>query len=348
MNLLTVPPSDSPSPAPHEADPLLAGAFGGDEGIESVRTLADAIVCGSGNRNGGRLAVALSVRGTPDPSVPPGATPSGDHLWGFADAERDAAPHILTQLRSLFAFSSGTGSRLRFFASVPVVGAGGGQVPVPLGTLFVGDGARARVLNRRQEDGLVALGQQVGALVALETHKRRLESDVIRLSALATTDGLTGLANRRTFSDRLATCVEYARETETPLSLILLDADRFKPYNDLYGHPAGDEVLRQIGRILTRVSRDSDIPARYGGEEFAVLLPETDAETAAIIADLLRGEIAAHAFAHREVTASFGVADLTLSMNSGSDLVSAADAALYRSKAGGRNRVTVAETSPPP
>jgi diguanylate cyclase (GGDEF)-like protein len=127
-----------------------------------------------------------------------------------------------------------------------------------------------------------------------------------------------------------------------PLSLVLLDVDHFKSYNDAFGHPAGDDVLRAVGALLRRGVRNCDITARYGGEEFAVLLPGAGADKAVEIADRLRGLVAGHDWPSRPVTASFGVATLDpLAPPSGPDeLVEQADRALYSSKRLGRNCVT--------
>lgn len=141
----------------------------------------------------------------------------------YSDAEADADPAFLSRLRSLFRLNT-----LRFFAAIPVV-AGREDARMHFGSLFVGDARIPCRLDSMQEDALIALGHQLGALVALERHKRRLEEEFVRLSTLATTDGSTGLANRRSFGDRLTAAVAYACQTETPLSLILLDVDRFKP-----------------------------------------------------------------------------------------------------------------------
>lgn len=328
-----MPPEASSAPEAYSAG--VAVLLDGNSEMEDVRRIAAAILR-SEITDG--ISVKLSTQSSLIHLDALKTTLANNALVTVFDAESDTEPALVPRLRSLL--RCGT---LRFFASVPVVTGRDGDA-THFGSLFIGDVHTPRRLDATQEVALVALGHQLGALVALEQHKHRLEEETVRLSALATTDGLTGLANRRSFSDRLTAAIAYARQTETPLSLILMDVDRFKAYNDMFGHPAGDEVLRQVGRILSRVARDSDIPARYGGEEFAVLLPETDGETGAIIADLFRSEIASSSFPHREVTASFGVAELSAFQTGGGDLVSAADAALYKSKANGRNQVTLSET----
>jgi len=123
------------------------------------------------------------------------------------------------------------------------------------------------------------------------------------------------------------------------LSLILMDVDRFKAFNDTFGHLAGDEVLRQVARLLGESARTTDVVARFGGEEFAILLPNTDLQGAASLAERFRVAIESAPWKRRRVTASFGVAAVTPEMADASALVSGADAALYRAKMSGRNRV---------
>lgn len=161
-----------------------------------------------------------------------------------------------------------------------------------------------------------------------------------QLKALATTDGLTGLKNHRTFKERLAEEFERATRYHLPLSLMLLDVDHFKSFNDTHGHPAGDEVLKHVAKHLTETTRSTDFVARYGGEEFVVLLPFTHQVAAMALAERTRAAIEHARWDLRAVTASFGVATLNAETNSGAMLVEFADNALYRSKETGRNRVT--------
>jgi diguanylate cyclase (GGDEF)-like protein len=167
------------------------------------------------------------------------------------------------------------------------------------------------------------------------------------LELLATTDGLTGVQNHRAFQETLMGEVARAYRYRMPLALIMVDVDHFKQYNDTFGHPAGDQVLRTVARLLREHSRTTDVVARYGGEEFAILLPSTDQEGALAQAERLRATIAAAAWPKRAVTASFGVATLGLDdyppdgdAAPGTLLIMAADGALYQSKTQGRNRVS--------
>jgi diguanylate cyclase (GGDEF)-like protein len=170
--------------------------------------------------------------------------------------------------------------------------------------------------------------------------------DLLRDYALI--DPLTELPNRRALDERLHQ--EWARLVRHGghLALIMADLDRFKKINDKFGHPAGDEALRQVARLLARGCRESDMPVRYGGEEFVVVAPETTAQAAAQLADRLRMSICSRPLrVHGKalgITASFGVAGHE-GLKAPEDLVQAADDALYRAKSAGRNCVKAAETS---
>lgn len=167
-----------------------------------------------------------------------------------------------------------------------------------------------------------------------------------RLLGLSTTDGLTGLANRRHFDEVLEKEWSRARRSRLPISLLMLDVDWFKAYNDHYGHPAGDEILRRLAQVLKdAASRPGDLVARYGGEEFAVILPGVDCQSAMVLAERIRHEISLLSLPHIKglggvVTVSIGVASMDLNDKYAvSTLLGNADLALYRAKAAGRNRV---------
>jgi diguanylate cyclase (GGDEF)-like protein len=175
----------------------------------------------------------------------------------------------------------------------------------------------------------------------------------------AVTDELTGLANVRAFVSTLDREIERSRRFDTPLGLVMLDIDDFKLVNDSYGHQQGDEVLALVAGVMRDMSRDLDTPARYGGEELAVVLPQTDAAGAVQLAERMREAVAALEVPRVgggdaiRITASFGVASLPESAFDRSALIAAADAALYRAKRAGKNRVEsgllpVAETSSRP
>jgi diguanylate cyclase (GGDEF)-like protein len=179
----------------------------------------------------------------------------------------------------------------------------------------------------------------------------QLEAANEQLRQLSTLDELTGIANRRHFEVEIHLEFQRAMRNKTSLSLIMIDIDNFKAYNDIYGHQAGDDCLRQVATALSSVlKRLNDLVARYGGEEFVVILPETSSKGARCVAESLRQAVEIlkipHGCASQNyfmVTISLGVS--TLVPQRGDDptkLIVAADQALYRSKRAGRNRVTVA------
>ncbi|WP_426337425.1 GGDEF domain-containing protein [Pseudoduganella sp. R-31] len=163
------------------------------------------------------------------------------------------------------------------------------------------------------------------------------------LTRQATTDSMTGIANRRHFMERGNDEIERARRYHLPLTLLLLDIDHFKQINDRFGHAAGDKLLQVIAQACQSNARNVDLPGRLGGEEFALLMPETSAIAARLAAERLRRAISAIPPAlsgvPHQVTASFGIAALKSHDASMDSLVVRADAALYRAKNGGRNRV---------
>jgi diguanylate cyclase (GGDEF)-like protein len=167
----------------------------------------------------------------------------------------------------------------------------------------------------------------------------------------AVTDELTGLFNVRQFHSRLDSEIDRAERFGTPLSLVMLDIDKFKSVNDTHGHQQGDRVLVEVARVLRRLSRDVDLPARYGGEEMAVILPQTDLAGAEQGAERMRAAIEAMQIQRLDdggllpITASFGVAAFPTQAADKTALIAAADAALYRAKRGGRNRVERAEAA---
>jgi diguanylate cyclase (GGDEF)-like protein len=161
---------------------------------------------------------------------------------------------------------------------------------------------------------------------------------------LAITDPLTGLVNHRQFYHQLGLEVRRAQRYARPLTLLMLDLDHFKQFNDHYGHLAGDQALREIAEVLRQNARSVDILARYGGEEFAIVLPETDLRRAVFQAERIRSAVANHPFLKDEsgeakaLTVSIGVAGLTSHMHKLEELVHGADQGLYCAKAAGRNR----------
>lgn len=162
-------------------------------------------------------------------------------------------------------------------------------------------------------------------------------------------DGLTGLANRRAFDDKLEHEVKRAQRDNKPVSLIMLDVDFFKKFNDSYGHQAGDDCLRAIARaVAANVGRSEDMAARYGGEEFAVIMPGADNDGAMQVAESIRKAVQGLNIRHEQnpggtTTISLGVATIAPGKDAGADqrgLIREADGRLYESKSNGRNRVT--------
>lgn len=171
------------------------------------------------------------------------------------------------------------------------------------------------------------------------------QTDLLR--SLSFLDGLTGIANRRRLDETMAREWRRCARARAPLSLILLDVDHFKPFNDHYGHQAGDECLRAVAEVLAeQMKRPSDVAARYGGEEFVCLLPDTDEEGALQVAERLREAVVRLGIPHASspiaphLTVSLGVATaFPASGGSREELTQLADQMLYRAKRGGRNRV---------
>ena len=211
-----------------------------------------------------------------------------------------------------------------------------------LGLVLVGFGAaRARAARARARER--QLEQQVAERTV------QLEEANTKLQQLSELDALTGIANRRRFEDTLTREWRRATRDQLPLSLVMIDIDYFKNYNDAYGHQLGDECLRRVAtEIREAITRPGDLVARYGGEEFAAILPSTPAKGAFAVAELLRLRVERIATRHQTsplgvVTISVGVASMTPGESFAKEtLVAAADGALYAAKRAGRNRVETA------
>jgi two-component system chemotaxis response regulator CheY len=171
-----------------------------------------------------------------------------------------------------------------------------------------------------------------------------------KIMQLALTDPLTGLLNRRAFVDRLVSEIARYKRLGQPLSLIMVDLDDFKSFNDTYGHLVGDEVLKHVARCFSRYLRKYDFIGRYGGEEFVICIPGVDAAAAYNIAERLRTGMKYVDIEQEEgeplqlyITASFGICELNDKISDGFDLIRKADEALYKAKANGKDQVVIKE-----
>ncbi|HXW78645.1 MAG TPA: sensor domain-containing diguanylate cyclase [Acidimicrobiales bacterium] len=197
----------------------------------------------------------------------------------------------------------------------------------------------SRRLSRRSLDMLSRFAMHA----ALALNNADLNAEVARLAA---SDSLTGLANRRELSSALMREAARTARTKQPLSLAVIDIDHFKAINDTFGHLVGDEVLRVVAAAMARNVRDVDLVARYGGEEFAIVLPNCGSDGALAVVERVRAAVGSAATVTK-VTVSAGIATSGGEGNDGEGLMAAADEALYASKRGGRDRVTVATVKPP-
>jgi diguanylate cyclase (GGDEF)-like protein len=207
------------------------------------------------------------------------------------------------------------------------------------------DGHWLHLRTRPTADGSALV--VVSDVTKIKMAEAALRTMTDQLKLLATTDGLTGLTNRRAFDIALESELSRCRRSGEPISLLLVDVDRFKAYNDLYGHQAGDDVLKTVGKCLKdTLRRPGDVSARYGGEEFVAILPGTDEDGAFFIADAFRETLVGMQIEHKGgdkgvLTASVGLATFTQrdsGMNA-TELIRRADEALYDAKGAGRDRV---------
>jgi diguanylate cyclase (GGDEF)-like protein len=254
-----------------------------------------------------------------------------------------------------------TDPKIRFYAGAPLAMSEGSA----LGTLCVID-REARELDDEQRKALLALSRQVMGQLELrkavtelrhlalklgrnqerlERYQRRLEEANVSLATQSRTDSLTGLANRAAFDERLDEELHRAWRHQRDLALLLADVDRFKSFNDEFGHLAGDVVLKRVAELLLDRSRSHDLVARFGGEEFAAILPDTDREGAMILAERFRRVIETAPWQERPVTISIGAA-VASDLSTCRELIDRTDQALYAAKRQGRNRVVEAPPAP--
>ena len=224
---------------------------------------------------------------------------------------------------------------------------GGADEPVSLGLGYTTDGETTLLLFPPEEGfsaDTASLAEWLASQAAVALDNARLH-DIVQRQAI--TDDLTGLVNRRRFIEALEAEIERARRFGSALTIVLADLDNFKQVNDAFGHHGGDIVLRAFADLISSHVRDVDVSGRIGGEEFAILLPETDSVGAEQVAERMRRSLNAVSIPISDdqsiqVASSFGIAELAPNQ-SGDDLLRAADAALYRAKGEGKNRVVIAE-----
>jgi diguanylate cyclase (GGDEF)-like protein len=172
----------------------------------------------------------------------------------------------------------------------------------------------------------------------LQRYHQQLEAANARLQELATTDPLTGVANRRVFDQRMSIDFAHARRYGRALAVMILDVDNFKQRNDRYGHDEGDATLKRFAALLARGVREADLVVRYGGEEFVLLLPETNEQQALMMSNRILAMVRGHEWGQEQVTVSGGIADLQPSIMRPHELVTRADRALYAAKRAGKDR----------
>jgi len=244
---------------------------------------------------------------------------------------------------------------IRFYAGAPLVTSNGEA----LGTICVMDD-KPRGITQDQLDALQVLSREVmgqfelrrsiatleqsmlkqeNYIDQLQEYQRELEKVRAELENQSLTDPLTGVNNRRAFDTRFEEEFLRAKRYEVACSLILIDIDFFKQYNDTFGHTAGDEALIAVAAVLKEDVRIHDMVARYGGEEFAIILPNTDSKGAMVMGERFRRSIQRASWKHKQLTISVGVASLHEGIQKPMDLLRESDTALYEAKQAGRNLV---------
>jgi diguanylate cyclase (GGDEF)-like protein len=260
---------------------------------------------------------------------------SGIYSFAFTKNKVVNSPDYQTQAGKFYRFApeEPQNPAIRTLVVLPIMG---GEDRRCLGLLSVESG-QPDIFKKEREQLLTTIIEN--ATVAITRSLLYL-----KMEKLATTDGLTGLNNHRTFQEIAAREFERARRYGRPLSMLLTDIDHFKSFNDTYGHPVGDMVLREIAGCIRTSVRANDYPARYGGEEFAVVLPETDEQGAYVIAERIRQTVENRVIDSGEnklrVTISIGCVTFPTYGTTQQDIIDCADKALYTSKKSGRNRVT--------
>jgi diguanylate cyclase (GGDEF)-like protein len=214
----------------------------------------------------------------------------------------------------------------------------------PARVFAIGEADFWRIVNLSHAFAIGMLNLLARRMSASNAHMRQAQEDKERAERDAMSDGLTGVSNRRWLDDRLPRIMMRHRRDHAPLTVMILDVDHFKKFNDTYGHAVGDHVLRTVATVLASALRPPDSVARYGGEEFVVILPATDLPGGVQAAERVRERVAATSLDQGDgvrlppVHVSIGVANLTAD-DTAETLLARADACLYRAKQNGRNRV---------
>ncbi len=303
--------------------------------VRGIRDVTGASVCSImlWDETGDFLIIRAS-EGLPDWVIRQTRVKRGESISGWVAQE--GKPLLIRNIDEETRFEGTAEGRYRSKSLLSVPLKTRGQV---LGVININNDHTPRVFTEQDQELLMLFANQ--AAIALEN--ARLYGE---LEKLAITDGLTGLANHRTFQERLVREISRAERFQQELSLIILDIDHFKQVNDRYGHQVGDQVLRSVGNTLQDQLRKMDFVARYGGEEFAVIMPQTRKSEAIRIAERLRESTAQGRFLKaepdRSITISLGIAEYPSDATEPSVLVEKADRALYISKEQGRDRVTAA------
>ena len=206
-----------------------------------------------------------------------------------------------------------------------------------VGIFNVADKIGGRLYDESDLELLAAVAPQIAVALDRAIMKNRAG----RFEQLSITDSLTGLLNRRYLEERLTEEISRSQRYNYPISFMMIDVDEFKSYNDNFTHPEGDKALKIVGRLMKETLRSADVAARYGGEEFSILLPQTNLTEAHTIAERIREKIEHEKFPNRRVTVSIGIAEVAPELTTPSDLISAADKALYKAKRMGRNNVQI-------
>ena len=331
-----------------------------DSGRVYLVTTDGALVTGAAG-SGARLTTASMQRlAEQDGHVTSYRNHNGDQVLGSLRRGSEQRLAVVAEIPATAAFREVTRMRNLTLALVSTLLVGIGLIAYLLGLFIVRPLARltkgaAKVAAGNLDVDLPVLsGGEVGYLTevfnnmvvrlreghqALDAANETLRHKNEELETLSVTDGLTGLHNRRRLMESLTDEVRRSQRLKHTFSVLMVDVDHFKKYNDTFGHLAGDGVLARVAALLREATREVDDVARYGGEEFLVMLPETGMTEALEIAERVRARVAAEVFPGRRITVSIGVSEFPLYGNTPEQVIAAADEALYEAKREGRDRV---------